>query len=276
MQEGDVAAKGIVLASSPQGEYGRRLTVLTDQFGKITVFAQAAAKPKSHLLGLTRPLTCAEFLLSRGKNVWNLHGAKLIASFAGLTADFERSCYGMYVLELLSLFSQEGMEEGEAKKLLNLTYLALTALNDGRYRQNDAADSGRSGTDDNQQMPDGERTFSNGGRQVSEECGNLLSEHEANELIRSLFELRLLVIEGEYTELPLHPVPDMAAALWQHAAGARLSELFSEALPERIAAGTTPEAFRQSADAFCREVRTLFKRLVPYKFKSLEVLQEEG
>ena len=239
MQEGDVTAKGIVLASSPQGEYGRRLTVLTDRFGKITVFAQSAAKPKSHLLGLTRPLTCAEFLLSRGKNAWNLHGAKLIASFAGLTADFERSCYGMYVLELLSLFSQEGMEEEEAKKLLNLTYLGLTALNDGRYK-------------------------------------NLLSEQEANELIRSLFELRLLVIEGEYTELPLHPVPDMAAALWQHAAGARLSELFSEDLPEKIAAGTTPEAFRQSAAAFCREVRALFKRLVPYKFKCLEVLQEEG
>lgn len=269
MQEGDVAAKGIVLASSPQGEYGRRLTVLTDRFGKITVFAQSAAKPKSHLLGLTRPLTCAEFLLSRGKNAWNLHGAKLIASFAGLTADFERSCYGMYVLELLSLFSQEGMEEEEAKKLLNLTYLGLTALNDGRYRQNDAVDSG-------QQVSAGGQQISSGGRQVSEERERLLSEQEANELIRSLFELRLLVIEGEYTELPLHPVPDMAAALWQHAAGARLSELFSEDLPEKIAAGTTPEAFRQSVGTFCREVRALFKRLVPYKFKSLEVLQEEG
>ena len=227
----------MVLSAAPQGEYGRRLSVLTDRFGKITVFAQAAAKPKSHLLGLTLPMTCAEFTLSRGKNAWNLHGARLIASFSSeLARDYERSCYGMYFLELLSLFSQEGIEEGEAKKLLNLGYLALSALSAGIYEE-------------------------------------MLGKETGDALVCALYELRLLVIEGEYTELPLHPVQKGAEALWRHAAGARLSALFEKDILSGIA--QERESAKEDAAAFIREVRSLFKRLVPYKFKSLEVLRGE-
>ncbi|MDO4265976.1 MAG: recombination protein O N-terminal domain-containing protein, partial [Eubacteriales bacterium] len=128
MQGQDVTAKGIILSAAPQGEYGRRLSILTDRYGKICVFAQAAAKPKSHLLGVTLPMTCAEFTLARGKGAWNLHGVRLIESFSPLFADPVLSCYALYFLEVLSWFSQEGMEEAEAKQLLNLTFVALKAL----------------------------------------------------------------------------------------------------------------------------------------------------
>ena len=266
----------MVLSAAPQGEYGRRLSVLTDRFGKITAFAQAAAKPKSHLLGLTLPMTCAEFTLSRGKTAWNLHGARLIASFSpALSKDYERSCLGMYFLELLSLFSQEGMEEEEAKKLLNLGYLALSALSGGIYEE-------------------------------------ALGKETGDALVRALYELRLLVIEGEYTELPLHSVQKGAEALWRHAAGARLSALFekdilnctarekepalSDTAREREVAlsGTVRKKepavknmaeteenrisaiTKEDAAAFIREVGALYKRLVPYKFNSLEVLRGEG
>ena len=97
----DTEAKGIILSAAPQGEYGRRLTILTDRFGKICVFAGSAAKAGSHLTGLTRPMICASFTLSRGRNAYNLHGARLIHGFPGLMTDFEASCYGLYFLELL-------------------------------------------------------------------------------------------------------------------------------------------------------------------------------
>ena len=250
MRTGDVTARGIILSAAPQGEYGRRLSILTDRFGKITVFAQAAAKPGSRLVGLTLPMTCAEFTLSRGKNAWNLHGARLIAALStALSRDFERSCLGMYFLELLSLFSQEGMEEGEARRLLNLCYLALSALSGGLYE----ADLGK-------ETGDG--------------------------LVRALYELRLLVIEGEYTEQPLHPASRGTEALWRHGARARLSDLFAGDLSKRLFQNiqkqeskgecNSPESFRETAAAFIREVRSLMKQLVPYKFKSLEVLREEG
>ena len=66
----DTEAKGIILSAAPQGEYGRRLTILTDRFGKICVFAGSAAKAGSHLTGLTRPMICASFTLSRGRNAY--------------------------------------------------------------------------------------------------------------------------------------------------------------------------------------------------------------
>lgn len=228
MQE-DIRAKGMILASAPQGEYGRRLTVLTDRFGKICVFAQAAAKPKSHLLGLTLPMTCAAFRLSRGKNAWNLHGVELIDSFSGVTGDFDRSLSGMYFLELLSFFSQEGMEEAEARKLLNLSFVALKALENDRF-------------------------FAKEGRTASAE------------LIRRIFELRILVTEGEYTERPEGSVSEEVEALWHYAARAKLSELFSEQVYEGLS--------REGAERFGLCVRTLFKRQVPVRFKSLAVLRE--
>ena len=40
----ELTVKGIILATAPQGEYGRRINLLTDRLGRITVFASGAAK----------------------------------------------------------------------------------------------------------------------------------------------------------------------------------------------------------------------------------------
>ena len=46
----EIRLKGIVVGSAYQGEYGRRLKLITDELGKITVFAQGAAKSGSKLI----------------------------------------------------------------------------------------------------------------------------------------------------------------------------------------------------------------------------------
>lgn len=225
----DTEAKGIILSAAPQGEYGRRLTILTDRFGKICVFAGSAAKAGSHLTGLTRPMICASFTLSRGRNAYNLHGARLIHGFPGLMTDFEASCYGLYFLELLDWFAQEGMAPEEAKGLLNLTYLGLSALEEKRFSE-------------------------------------ILGDSTARELIRGIYELRLLVMEGEYREVPEGRASEEVLRLWRHATGARLSALF---LPEALS-GISGEG----AEAFSREAGALLRHFVPRKFRSLEVLRE--
>lgn len=249
------------MSTAPQGEYGRRLTLLTDRLGKVTVFAQSAAKPKSHLTGLSRPMTCAEFLLAKGKTAYNLHGANLIASFDGLSQSLEASCYGMYFLELLSYFSQEGMEEGEAKRLLNLTFLALTALKEVIDMQAGAqskAPHTENGSEADKEPPKDGRA---GGAAVH--GGEAVFSYE---LIRRIYELRLLVIEGEYTEMPPQKSDAETSALWESVTKGKLSALFFAPFYETLS--------EETKNAFCVQVQIALKRFVPLKFKSLEVLHE--
>lgn len=128
MVKGEETVKGIILSSFPQGEYGKRLTVLTDKYGKITVFAAGAAKQSSKLIGSVRPFTCGEFTILEGKNARNLHGIKVISSFDEISTDPETAFYGSYILEAAGWFAREGMTEQDSRNMLNLMYTALRAL----------------------------------------------------------------------------------------------------------------------------------------------------
>ena len=133
MNQKELEAKGIILNAAPQGEYGRRLTILTDRLGKITVFASGAAKPGSRMIGLVRPMTCGTFRLMRGRQAWNLHGVELMNTFEAVQQSYDAMLFGMYVLEVVSYAAQEGMAEEDAKQLLNLVYLTLAAVSDNAY-----------------------------------------------------------------------------------------------------------------------------------------------
>lgn len=153
----EISVKGIILLTAPQGEYGRRVSLLTDSLGKVTAFAKGAAKQGSKLTGLLRPFTCAEFLLARGRGAYNIHGAKLMDSFAELSMDPNRFIYGSYVLEAAAWLSDEGMPAEDAKALLNLIFVTLKAL---------------------EQKKDGP------------------------EFIKSIYELKLMVLDGVYMTVP--------------------------------------------------------------------------
>ena len=109
MQE--ISVKGIIVSSSPQGEYGKRLVIISDKLGKITAFAGGAAKASSGITGSARPVTCASFILGKGRSAYNIHGISVIDSFDDLGRDFDKSVYAAYVLEAGEYFSAEGMAE---------------------------------------------------------------------------------------------------------------------------------------------------------------------
>lgn len=130
----EITVKGMILSAAPQGEYGRRLTMLTDRLGKITTFASGAAKAGSRLMGKVRPFTAAAFTLARGRGAYNIHGAEIIDSFEEIPLDPDVAMYGFYVLELAEYFSAEGMAETDARELLNLSFMALKALREKGLR----------------------------------------------------------------------------------------------------------------------------------------------
>lgn len=212
----EILVKGIVLACVPQGEYGKRIVILSDTLGKITVFASGAAKQTSKIIGAVRPMTAAEFTLGEGRGAKSIHGISVMDAFDEISTDPETAFYGMYFLELADYFGTEGMAEEDAKQMLNLLFLALTALR---------------------------------------------KKELSPETIRRMFELRMLVHEGLYTEAS--GTDDASAeALWKYTLDSPLSRLFDAETVRPVLSSTE----------FSDAVKHLMNREVPVKFRAASLL----
>ena len=145
---------GVILKTADYSEFDRRLTVLTAERGKITVFAKAVKRPGNRLMAATEPFAFGTFRVSEGKSAYNLKDAEIKNYFEGLRNDLEAFYLGSYFLEFADYYSRENIED---TPLLNLIYTSLLAL---------------------------------------------LKEDFENSFVRSIFEIKILSIEGELPETP--------------------------------------------------------------------------
>lgn len=116
---------GIVLSSTPVGDYDKRLVILTKERGKITAFARGARKPNSPYLGVSEPFNFGLFSLSEGYDAYHLYGADIKEYFLDVKNDIEGICYGSYFCDILEYLCVDGY--GDAN-VLNLIYVTLKAL----------------------------------------------------------------------------------------------------------------------------------------------------
>lgn len=230
MKQEEITVKGIIFEVHPQGEYGKRISLLSDQLGKITVFAAGAAKQNSHIIGACRPFVCGEFILAAGKNARNLHGVKVMESFDAISSDPDTVFTGTYLLEFASYFTEEGMPPEDAKTVLNLLFVTLKALQDRAM--------GQSG------IP--------------------------TELIRRIFELRMLRQEGIYTELPAEG-GEICRMLWDYTLRSGLTGLYQPDTWDRIL--TADGGLSEEAENYLYSVKHLRNTQVEHRFKSEELLQ---
>lgn len=128
MDRDGITVQGMILRSTPQGDYDKRLVILTKEKGKITVFARGARRPKSTLGGKTNPFSFGEFTIGAGSSAYYLKQAEITNYFMEMTSDYERSCYGFYFLEFAESYSHE---EYGGVELLGLLYQTLRALAKG-------------------------------------------------------------------------------------------------------------------------------------------------
>ena len=204
---------GLVLSSAAVRDYDKRLSILTNEMGKITVWAAGAKKPGSALMAATRNFVFGTFTVTKGKSGFNLRSVQVSQYFEDIALDLVNACYGSYILELADYMAQENLE---ASEIVNLVYLSLRAV---------------------------------------------LNPSLPNELVRRVYELRMLLINGEYTELP--PVAASAACTfaWQYVLDTPVMKLYTFTLKDDV--------LRE----FAANVDFLLRDAVPVHSNSLEILK---
>lgn len=120
-----IVLTGMVLSTTPIGEYDRRVVILTKEQGKISAFARGARKPNSPLVGAVNPFSFGEFTVYAGRSSYTVQSVKISNYFAELREDMIGAYYGFYFLEFANYYTKEGNDEREMLKLLYQTLRAL-------------------------------------------------------------------------------------------------------------------------------------------------------
>lgn len=116
--------RGVVIKAQDYKENDKILWMYTEELGKIAVIAKAAKRSKSQLLSVTLPLCFGEYVLFKGKNMYNLQEGKIINSFQGLLNNLEKLTYSSYLCELVDIC----LEQDEVNKILFKEFMTCLYL----------------------------------------------------------------------------------------------------------------------------------------------------
>lgn len=123
--------EGIVLKEMRYRDTSKILSIYTKQYGKVSVMARGAYKPRSRIIANTQPFSYNDFQLYRGKSFYYLNQGDLIDSFYSIREKIERVSYGQYMLELIDKSIPEEQENEKIFLLLLKGLQVLSTLNDG-------------------------------------------------------------------------------------------------------------------------------------------------
>lgn len=157
-----ISVTGMVISAMPVGEYDKRLVLITKEKGKITVFAKGARRQNNRFVAASQPFSFGHFYVYPGKDAYNLVNVEISEYFDDVSKDLEGMYYGFYFLELAGAFSYENTEGRDTLKLLYMSLKALTKSMETKEK---------------------------------EELNIPFS------LIRRIYELKLLAINGEYPDV---------------------------------------------------------------------------
>lgn len=205
---------GIIIRTEPIKEYDKRLTLVTDELGKINVVSFCSKRQNYKNISKTNIFVFGEFELKIVNGIYNLNNVNVKNFFTDLSNDIDNFIHGNYFLELLNYFSFENNPDFNN---LDLIIYSLNSLIKNKMNKN---------------------------------------------LIRRVFELRLLSLEGiaKTSDLLPNSTSETVKYVWDYVLNNNIQQLFNFNLE------TT----------FLKEFEYLVKKEieqnVDYKFKSLDLI----
>lgn len=119
-----VKTRGIVARRADYGESNAMLTVLTKEYGVISVCAYGVRSGKSKLKAAAQQFCLGDFVLSRKSGeIYRLETVELAESFYPLCEDFDKLALANYLTEL----TQDALSEGD-EGVLSILLCALYIL----------------------------------------------------------------------------------------------------------------------------------------------------
>jgi len=119
--------EAVIIRKIRLGEADRIITLYSPTLGKIQAVAKAVRKPKSKLSGHLELLTYSAVTLARGKNLDTVIGSQTINTFLPLRKNLEATSAGLYLAELVNLFTAEA-DRIDNRRLFNLFVSTLEQL----------------------------------------------------------------------------------------------------------------------------------------------------
>lgn len=124
MSSVSASCTGLVLRSTDVGDNDKLLTLLTAEYGKITVSAKGARSLKSKFMSVSQQFAYGEFTFTvKGDFKW-LKEASLSEGFFAVRRDLPRLALACYVVSVTEQLSLEGQADLELLRLaLNTLYM---------------------------------------------------------------------------------------------------------------------------------------------------------
>ena len=120
--------RAIVLRVTDYNDHDALLTVLTQNYGKLTIKARGLRRKSSPLIAPCQLLAFGEFTLFEYKGKYTLNEAHALELFQGLRRELTQLSLGSYFAQVAELISQEDMPNPELQALLLNCLYALSTL----------------------------------------------------------------------------------------------------------------------------------------------------
>lgn len=121
--------KGLVVRVTPYNDTDAILSVLTPNYGKLTVKARGLRRKNSPLIAPCQLLAFAEFTLFEYRNMYTINEAHSIELFSALRKDLQKLSLGSYFAQAAETMSQEDMPNPELLSLVLNCLYGLSKLN---------------------------------------------------------------------------------------------------------------------------------------------------
>ena len=120
-------ARGVIIKETLVRESDKILTILTKEYGKISVSAKGAKNPKSKFL-VAQLFSYCDFVIYKGRSFYSLAQVDLIESFYNLRLDYDRLNTAYQIIKQIDTWSIGEFLPDENREILLLLLKALLKL----------------------------------------------------------------------------------------------------------------------------------------------------